>query len=66
MSTKTRMIRNTSKILSEFKKDPKKVFFDTFENMIENAYVYKVNKKEIIEYLDKKLNQLENELEKEA
>lgn len=62
MVSKTRMIRNTSKILNEFKKDPSKVFFDTFENMIDNAYVYRVTKKQVLEYLTKKVSELEKEI----
>lgn len=60
-SNKINMIRNTSKILGEFRKNPSKVFFDTLQVTISNHNVYKVTKKEVLTYLKKKISELEKE-----
>lgn len=60
--SRIKMIRSTSKILGEFKRNPSKVFFDTLDTTIDNAYVYRVTKKRVLAYLDKKVRELEKEI----
>ncbi|GAH11040.1 unnamed protein product [marine sediment metagenome] len=59
MANKISMIRNTSRVLGEFRKNPSKVFFDCLEMTISNHNVYKVTKKDVLIYLKKKISDLE-------
>lgn len=60
--SKMRMIKQTSHVLGEFRKNPSKVFFDTLDITIDNANVYRVTKKQVLLYLDKKVKELEKEI----
>ena len=60
--SKMKMIKNTSHVLDEFRKNPTKVFFDTLEITIDNAYVYRVSKKQVLSYLTKKVGELEKKI----
>ena len=60
--SKMKMIRSTSHVLGEFRKNPSKVFFDTLEITIDNAYVYRVSKKQVLSYLSKKVVELEKKI----
>lgn len=58
---KISMIRQTSRVLGEFRKNPTKVFFDSLEMTITNHNVYKVTKQETIQFLKKKISELEKQ-----
>ena len=60
--SKMKMVRTTSRVLGEFRKNPTKVFFDTLDITIENSNVYRVNKRQVLAYLIKKVNELEKDL----
>ena len=60
--SKLKMIKTTSKVLGEFRKNPNKVFFDTLDITIDNANVYRVTKKQVLLYLDKKVKELEKQI----
>lgn len=60
--SRLKMIKSSSKVLNDFRKNPSKVFFDTLNVTIDNSYVYGVNKKQVLLYLDKKIKELEKEI----
>lgn len=53
-----KLAKGTSNVLREFKNNPQKVFFDTLNTTIDNYFIYRVGKTEVIEFLEKKLKEL--------
>jgi len=54
-----KLAKGTSNVIREFKNNPQKVFFDTMNTTIDNYFVYGVKKEKVIEFLEKKLKELE-------
>lgn len=53
-----KMAKGTTKVLREFKNNPSKLFFDTINSVVDNYFVYNVDKKDVIEFLEKKVKEL--------
>lgn len=55
-----KLARGMSRVVKEFRNNPHKVFFDTLNTTIDHHYVYGIDKKEIIKYLEGKVKELES------